>query len=89
MHLDISGQVQGVWFRASTKAQADKLGLSGWVRNRRTGGVEVIAEGDESALESLIDWCRTGPRGARVTRIDVEHQAYAGEFDSFEIERTG
>lgn len=84
-HLLIAGRVQGVWFRASTKEQADRLGLSGWVRNRRAGEVEVVAEGAAPALEALIEWCRIGPRGASVAEVEVEYEAYRGEFGSFEI----
>lgn len=88
VRLMISGHVQGVWFRAAAKGQADRLGVFGWVRNRRAGQVEVLAEGDEAAIDLLIAWCRLGSRGARVARVDVAQETCCDEFDGFAIERT-
>jgi acylphosphatase len=56
MHVVISGRVQGVWFRASTKEKADELGLTGWVKNNSKGDVEAVFEGDESAVREIIAW---------------------------------
>ena len=70
MHLLISGQVQGVYYRGSTVTAARELGLRGWVRNRRDGRVELEAEGDEVALLALLEWCRRGPALARVDQIE-------------------
>lgn len=88
VRLLISGQVQGVWFRMSTKEQADRLGVSGWVRNRRSGHVEVIAEGEEAAIDALVAWCKVGSEGARVARVDITHETFSGELDGFVVERT-
>jgi acylphosphatase len=68
----VRGRVQGVGYRASTAYEARRLGLSGWVRNRPDGTVEVAARGDGAAVDALIGWLAQGPRGARVTGVDVE-----------------
>lgn len=83
LHLHIHGLVQGVFFRASTEDFARGLCLTGWVRNTHDGGVEVIAEGEKTMLEKLLAWCRKGPPGARVTKVDFEWQAFRGEFTDF------
>jgi len=71
VRLSISGRVQGIWYRASTRETAESLGLSGWVRNLVDGRVEAVAEGDAKAVEQLLAWCRKGPPGARVDEIEV------------------
>jgi acylphosphatase len=68
----VRGRVQGVGYRASTAYEARRLGLSGWVRNLSDGGVEVAAHGDDAAVDALVAWLAQGPRGARVTGVDVE-----------------
>lgn len=70
--LIVHGRVQGVFYRGWTQSQARDLGLSGWVRNRRDGTVEILARGEETALETLAERCREGPPAARVDRIEVE-----------------
>jgi len=84
-HLLISGRVQGVWYRGSTKQQADILGLTGWVRNCRSGQVEIIVEGADAAIDKLISWCRTGPSMARVTDVRIDFDDYRGEFVGFRV----
>jgi len=73
----VGGRVQGVFFRASTREQALRLGLRGHARNLADGDVEVIAAGDAQALERLEAWLRTGPPNANVTR--VERDAFDGD----------
>lgn len=85
VRLLIQGRVQGVWFRDSTRSQAIALGVCGWVRNRRDGSVEVLAEGPEDAVRRLVAWCHRGPSSARVDRASETEEAWQGEFDSFEI----
>jgi acylphosphatase len=68
----VDGRVQGVYYRASTQAQAQALGLRGWVRNLPDGRVELRAQGTRGRVEALIDWCRKGPPAARVTSVDVD-----------------
>lgn len=70
-HVWISGRVQGVWFRQSCARQAEQLGVSGWIRNRPDGRVEAVFEGDESSVEEMVAWCRTGPPRASVTDLEV------------------
>jgi acylphosphatase len=85
LRLIIEGRVQGVWFRESTRRQAFGLGVTGWVRNRPEGSVEVLAEGPEESVRRLAAWCHQGPSAARVTRVRESEEAWVGEFDSFEI----
>lgn len=77
--------MQGVFFRASTLKAALRIGLTGEVRNRDDGAVEIVAEGDEAALRELADWCRHGPPGARVDSIDVQYAHDRGEFATFRV----
>lgn len=84
-HLDITvtGKVQGVFFRASTKEVADLLGIYGWVMNHKDGSVRIEAEGDEAELRQFTDWLRQGPDGAKVEQVISTSgtvQNYAGFF---------
>jgi acylphosphatase len=79
----VSGRVQGVNFRASTRAQALSLDIRGYARNLRDGRVEVLAEGEAESLVELEDWLQHGPPGARVTglqREDIEEQSLSGFY---------
>ena len=87
LRMKISGIVQGVWFRASTKEQAERYGVSGWVRNVMDGSVEVHAQGDEQAVEKLYQWCRRGPSGAVVESIVAEDVKVEPETRGFVIRR--
>lgn len=87
VHLKISGRVQGVYYRASTLQEAEKLGLTGWVMNCPDGAVEAVAEGAKHKLEELIAWCRQGPDGARVTNVDVRWETAQNNFHRFSIKR--
>lgn len=84
-HLFISGRVQGVFYRANTRKQALQLGLTGWVRNLRDGRVEAVFEGEESAIEKAIEWCRRGPAHASVDDTEVLWEEPTGEFETFSI----
>ncbi len=81
-HLTISGRVQGVNYRESMRIEAVCIGITGWVRNSRDGSVEAVVDGEPAALEAIIAWARTGPRGARVT--DVKVSEHVGSFTTFE-----
>jgi len=83
--LIVSGVVQGVSYRYSTKQKADELRLIGFVRNLPDGSVEAVAEGEEEDVERLIEWCKRGPRGARVDKADVEWDEPSGRFAAFSI----
>ncbi|MBI9083428.1 MAG: acylphosphatase [Desulfobacterales bacterium] len=86
-HLRISGIVQGVCFRWETTRSARALGVTGWVRNRSDGSVEVVCEGDRANVEAFIDWCRKGPQMARVDAIQLEWGSPLGGFEAFEVIR--
>lgn len=85
VRLVIEGRVQGVWFRDSTRRQAIRSGVTGWVKNRYDGAVEVLAEGPEDKVKELATWCHHGPSAARVTSVDEIPEEWQGEFDSFDI----
>ena len=84
-HVYVSGMVQGVFFRSETQDEASRRGVTGWVRNLRDGRVEAVFEGEKEKVDQLIEFCRRGPRGARVTRIDVSWEDYKGEFQDFNV----
>ena len=81
----VSGKVQGVYYRQTTKEVASRNGLTGWVRNLADGRVEAVFEGDESSVRKTIEWCRTGPANARVQAVDISFEDYVGEFSDFNI----
>ena len=83
IHLVIHGRVQGVFFRVSAIEQAQRLGLSGWVRNTDDGAVEIVAEGEESALQALRKWSRQGPPSAHVQQVEDIKEDATGEFRGF------
>lgn len=84
-HIIVSGRVQGIFFRSETKHKAKKHGVKGWVRNLRDGRVEAVFEGTEKAAKELIEFCKRGSHGARVTYVEVKWESYAGEFKDFQI----
>ncbi|MEM4266829.1 MAG: acylphosphatase [Candidatus Nanoarchaeia archaeon] len=84
VHVLIYGDVHGVFFRHNTKLLADKLKVKGFVRNV-SEGVEAVFEGSDSTIDELLIFCRKGPPGAVVDKVDVKEEKYKGEFDSFEI----
>lgn len=85
VHVIISGGVQGVWFRASTKQIAKQLGLTGWVRNTPDGCVEAVFEGDEKLVKEIIKWCHHGPPLSKVINVEVKNQEPTNEFSDFSI----
>jgi len=85
LQLHIRGRVQGVFFRASAQREARRLGLSGWVKNRTDGSVEIVAEGEELSIRELYGWAQKGPTAARVDRVETRWRGYTGEFADFRI----
>lgn len=85
LRVRVVGRVQGVYFRASTRDQARRLGLRGWVRNRDDGAVELLAEGAEAALGQLLAWVRRGPPGAQVEAVEAQWAAATDEDAGFEV----
>lgn len=85
IHLVVRGRVQGVFFRASAQREARRLGLTGWVKNRPDGFVEIVAEGEEDDVKDLLSWSQHGPTTARVEQVDVRWRSYTGEYAGFRI----
>jgi acylphosphatase len=82
----VSGKVQGVWYRQSTKEKALELGITGEVSNQPDGTVRIVATGTKEQLSLFTDWCRQGPPKANVTNLDVK-EIPLQSFNSFTIER--
>ena len=76
--VTVSGRVQGVFFRETVRRRAESARLAGWVRNNSDGTVEAVFEGEQKPVERLVDWCREGPRGARVEWVDVASEEPEG-----------
>jgi acylphosphatase len=76
--VTVSGRVQGVFFRETVRRRAELSRVAGWVRNTSDGSVEAVFEGEPKAVERLVDWCREGPRGARVEWVDVASEEPEG-----------
>ena len=84
-HIFISGNVQGVFFRSNTESKASELGLRGWVRNLGDGRVEAVFEGPEDKIDEIVEWCRTGPIGARVENVEVNEEEIGDDLSDFHI----
>jgi acylphosphatase len=81
----IEGRVQGVFFRYHTQEMAYRLGIKGWVKNRRDGRVEAVFEGEKDRVNQMIQWCHHGPPEASVSGVRVNWEQYTGEFQDFSI----
>jgi acylphosphatase len=78
-HVFVSGTVQGVYYRATTREQATEHGVDGWVRNLDDGRVEAVFEGPQDAVEAMVEWCHEGSPAARVEDVEVEYGDPEGE----------
>lgn len=87
VHVWVSGEVQGVFFRASARDRALGLGLAGWARNLPDGRVEIVAEGEAGRIAEFLAWCRVGPPRARVAECRVIKEAPVGEVGEFRVLR--
>lgn len=87
LNIKITGKVQGVWFRDSTKATADRLGVTGFVQNQPDGSVYAEAEGSPEKLESFLEWCRQGPPRAVVEQVETEETGQLQHFRDFVVSR--
>jgi acylphosphatase len=85
VQLIVKGRVQGVFYRASAQREARRLGVTGWVKNRADGSIEIVAEGEEDAIKEFVGWANHGPTAARVDQADVRWRGYTGEFSEFSI----
>lgn len=81
----ITGLVQGVAYRQSTQQTAQRLNVSGWVKNLPDGSVQGCFEGEEADVEALIRWCHEGPSRARVTEVQVKKEGFSGQYGDFNI----
>ena len=81
-HVIVHGMVQGVGYRASLWIEAQRLGVTGWVRNRKDGTVEAAIHGSAEAVDSVLDWMRRGPPAARVLRLEINDSS--GGYETFE-----
>ncbi|NQU41644.1 acylphosphatase [bacterium] len=84
-HVIVHGYVQGVGFRFFTTRQAEYAGVTGWVRNRRDGTVELEAQGDPASLESFLESVRKGPGGGEVSDMDIETIPESDQDQGFEV----
>jgi acylphosphatase len=84
-HVYVSGQVQGVFFRDSTRQKAEQLGLAGWVRNLPDGRVEALFEGPRDRVEEMVRWCEEGPPHAAVENVDIDVEASQEGLTGFEV----
>lgn len=88
VRVQITGRVQGVFFRDSTRQEAERLGVTGWVRNRADGSVEGVFEGPQASVDQLVAWCEEGPARADVDNVAIEQEDPTGEFDGgFRVRR--
>lgn len=85
VHAIVRGRVQGVAFREYTRREAERLGVSGWVRNRSDGTVEVVCEGDAASVDELVAWLATGSPYALVTHVTLNEDGPQGETAPFAI----
>ena len=85
-HVFVSGRVQGVFFRDTTRQTAQAEGVDGWVRNLDDGRVEAVFEGEDAAVESMVSFCHDGSPAARVDGVDVEYGDPEG-VDGFRVRR--
>ncbi len=85
LHLVIHGHVQGVFFRDSMRREAQRLGISGWVRNRIDGAVEAVVQGESVDVDLIVRWVHRGPDYARVERVEIE--PHDGSYGNFEVIR--
>jgi acylphosphatase len=86
--VTVRGLVQGVGFRYYTARSAERHQLTGWVRNLPDGSVQACFEGEEAAVTSMVNWCRSGPEAARVEELTEQPGDYTGEFTEFSIRHT-
>jgi len=84
-HIMVSGQVQGVFFRDSTRQKAEELDLTGWVKNTPDGRVEALFEGPPDRVREMVRWCEEGPQQASVENVDMDFEAAGGDLRGFEV----
>ena len=84
-HVTVYGRVQGVFFRAETKREADRLTITGWVRNLADGSVEAVIQGEKNNIDRMITWLKQGPPQSRVDEVRLEKSDSCSDFTAFDI----
>ena len=84
-HVLIEGRVQGVFFRSETQYEASRLGVTGWICNLSDDRVEAVFEGEEESVRKLVEFCKRGPPGAKVTNVNITWENFSGKFQDFRI----
>ncbi|MCF8009809.1 MAG: acylphosphatase [Clostridiales bacterium] len=87
-HVFISGKVQGVYYRDSTREQADRLGITGWVRNLLDGRVEAVFQGPDDKVVEMIQWCWKGPPMSKVEDVEACENTNAESYGDFQIKHS-
>jgi acylphosphatase len=87
LHVWVEGEVQGVFFRESTRREADRLGVAGWVRNLPDGRVEAVFQGPAARVEAMAAWCQQGPPSAVIARVEAKPEPPAAEPAGFRVLR--
>ena len=85
IHIFVTGRVQGVFFRQSTKVMAIKNNVKGWVQNLDDDRVEIVAQGETQDIDNLAHWCKTGPANSRVDEFELSEENVTDEFENFEV----
>ena len=85
IHIFVTGRVQGVFFRQSTKVMAIKNNAKGWIRNLDDGRVEIVAQGETQDIDNLAHWCKTGPANSRVDEFELSEENITDEIETFEV----
>jgi acylphosphatase len=85
VHVIVEGKVQGVYFRTYAQAEAQKIGVAGWVRNRPDGNVEAALEGESDKVDMMIEWCKTGSPMSQISRVLVAEEKPLNEKGTFNI----
>ncbi|MCD6186185.1 MAG: acylphosphatase [Deltaproteobacteria bacterium] len=85
VHIIITGKVQGVCFRITTKQEAEKYDVKGWVRNKNDGSVEAVFEGEKNRVDSVLEWCGNGPLMANVKKVETKWEKHKNEFHTFQV----
>jgi acylphosphatase len=87
LRIRITGKVQGVWFRESTRMEAERLGLVGFVENLPDGRVQIVAQGPNHMVDALVSWSQQGPRAANVEEVEVHAEGLSNAYEMFMVRR--
>jgi acylphosphatase len=87
LRIRITGKVQGVWFRESTRMEAERLGLVGFVENLPDGRVQIVAQGPNHMVDALVSWSQQGPRAANVEEVQVHAEGLSSAYEMFMVRR--